>query len=191
MVIQELTRSGTRYVYSAKCLSHIREWRGTYEASRVSLDPELDGNVINELSHDIDIFLWCIEYRSPRIFKADKSTPSLLPILNTTWEVGDSDRAFVQFEDNAYSGTINLSMSSHVNEREVKLETPEKMIVFNLLNGEETHYKHNEICFKAQYNHDRDQTFVNQMKCIIEGTDVPELTSLNDALTLIQLIKEL
>ena len=43
------------------------------------------------------------------------------------------------------------------------------------------------VCLK--HNHNRDQTFVDQIKCIVEGTSVPELTSLDDALKLIKLIK--
>ena len=187
--MQELTNEGINYIYSAKCYSHIREWRGTYEASRVSLDPKLNGNVINELSHDIDIFLWSIDYQAPKKFSADIIRPSLLPKINTDWEVGHSDRASIQFSDNSYSGTISLSMSSHVNEREVILETPKKMMRFDLITGEESHYAHGKVCFKLKHNHDRDQTFVDQIKCIVEGTSVPELTSLDDALKLIKLIK--
>lgn len=194
-IVQEIIRCVKRNIkqdkyfdYSSHCFSHIARWRGSLNKSRVSICKQLEGGIVNELSHELDILAASTSYKCSGNIRIEEQMTRLIDDVEDVKELAP-DRAHIAVNSDAFSARINLSFSSHYNSRQIVIEDKNKTIVFDLLTGKEEHFIYDEKKYSIQHEHNRDLTFLNQLRKIMRDADDPYLTTLNQALKLLEWTK--
>lgn len=186
--MNKIIKSNQIYSYYSYCKSHIRTWRGSVEASRVSLDNAQDGGVLNELSHEIDIFLWVHSYNTPKSSWVKDNFPSLLDQVVGIKKLAN-DHVMCGFDMDNATAIIDLTFTNHQNTRKIEISTKEKTFVYDLITGTEEHYELGEITFKYKHKHNRDETFKDQLCAIINESESENLTKLSQAIKMHRLFR--
>ena len=152
-------------------------------ASAVSIDRDIDGGILNELSHELDILATSTGYDMNKRINISEYCTKLIKKPEIIERIA-ADRASVSIEGMDYIANIDLSFSSHHDSRKIRIEDEENTFVYNLLTGIECHYRYNKLVYIHQHLHERDNTFLEQLGAVMEGSEVKGLTTLKEALKL-------
>lgn len=144
------------------CSSYLPAWRPGQDYSKsYSADRDRGGGVMNELIHELD-------YNEHLFGGVEKLSGSYGQASDLNIKADD----YSEFQLSHQSGIkshVSLDYFSHFRERTVKIYTPDKVIVADIINQTVKTYREHELTEEILL--DDDNMYLNQLSCFFDAVD--------------------